>query len=137
MKIIQLLSEVNWLSVVVVTIISFPLGMLWHSQKVFGKAWTEDGKPKFTGWRKSNYIRLFSLTAVFHFIAITGLDVLIGPNATALTGLVIGFFVSLLWVSVGIAVTHMFVGRTFRLIAIDAGFYVVYFSIAGLILGAW
>jgi hypothetical protein len=44
---------------------------------------------------------------------------------------------SVVWVFTSIAVTHLFVGRTFRLILIDAGFYVVFFSLAGLILGAW
>ena len=70
-------------------------------------------------------------------MAVAGLDVLIGDDASALTGLGTGFSVSIIWIFTSLAVTHLFVGRSFRLILIDGGFYVIFFSIAGLILGAW
>jgi hypothetical protein len=131
------LVEINWLSVVVVTIISFSLGALWHHKKLFGKAWNEDAKPVFDASKKSSFITLFGLSALLHFIAIAGLDYFIGADATALSGLFKGLFVSIGFIFTSIAVTHLFVGRSFRLILIDAGFYVVLYSIAGLILGAW
>ena len=131
------LIEINWLSVVVVTLISFPLGAMWHNKKLFGKAWAEDAKPVFDTSNKSSVIKLFGLSALFHFIAIAGLDYFIGADATALSGLLKGLSFSLLFIFTSIAVTHLFVGRSFRLILIDGGFYVVLYSIAGLILGAW
>jgi hypothetical protein len=129
--------DINWLSVIVVTIISFPLGALWHNKLLFGKAWNEDAKPVFDSSKKSNVITLFGLTAFFHLIAIAGLDFFIGTEATAVSGLLKGFCASVALVFTSIAVTHLFVGRSFRLILIDAGFYVVFYSLAGLILGAW
>ena len=137
MNITTHLQEVNWLAVGVTTILSFPLGMLWHNKILFGKAWAEDAKSKFDTSNKANVIRLFSLTALFHFIAMTALAGLIGKEKSALHGLFTGFCISIAWVSTSIGVTYMFVGRPFRLILIDAGFYIVYFSIAGAILGAW
>ena len=131
------LGNINWLSVIVVTILSFPLGALWHNKRVFGKAWTEDAKPVFDKTKKISFLRLFGLSAVFHFVAVAGLDVLIGDDASAMTGLGTGLAVSFIWVFTSIAVTHLFVNRSFRLILIDGGFYIVFFSIAGLILGAW
>ncbi|MDP4292220.1 MAG: hypothetical protein Q8908_14155 [Bacteroidota bacterium] len=38
-------SEINWLAILVVLVLSFVLGALWHSRLLFGKAWTEDVKP--------------------------------------------------------------------------------------------
>ncbi len=130
-------TDINWLSVIVVTILSFPLGALWHSKKLFGKAWTEDARPVFDSSKKGSSLKLFGPSAVLHFIAVTGLDMVIGPGATAVSGLLTGLFISILWVTTSLAVTHLFAGRSFRLILIDAGFYVVFFSLAGLILGAW
>ena len=130
-------SEINWLSVIVVTILSFPLGTIWHNKKVFGKAWNEDAKPVFDASKKSSFIRLFGLSFVFHFVTVASLDALIGIGGTLVTGLVTGFIVGLAFVFTSLAVTHLFVGRSFRLILIDTGFYVVFFSISGLILGAW
>jgi hypothetical protein len=65
------------------------------------------------------------------------LAMLIGNQSTALCGLSYGLIISLVWVATSIGVTYLFVGRSFRLFLIDAGFYVVFYSIAGLILGAW
>jgi len=129
-------SEINWLSVIVVTILNFPLGAFWHS-KLFGKAWMEDAKPVFDHSNKSNYIKLFSASAILQLIMVIGLDLLIGVNSTAIKGLMTGLGLSIFFVSTTIAITHLFVGRTLRLILLDTGFYIVYFSIAGLILGLW
>jgi hypothetical protein len=131
------LSNINWLAVGVVTIVSFPLGALWHNKKLFGKAWAEDAKSSIDTSNKAAVIRLFSLTALFHFVAVIGLAIAIGNNTTALSGMETGFLISLAWISTSIGVTYMFVGRPFRLILIDAGFYILYFTIAGSILGAW
>ena len=67
-------TEINWLSVIVVTLLSFPLGSVWHS-KLFGKAWKEDARPVFDGSKKINFIKLFGFSAVMHFIAIAGLEI--------------------------------------------------------------
>jgi hypothetical protein len=130
-------SEINWVSVIVVTILSFPLGAFCHSKRVFGKAWNEAAKPVFDATKKAGFIKLFGFSAILHFIAVIALDVVIGIESTWISGLLKGFFISLVWVFTGLAVTHMFAGRSFRLILIDGGFYIVFFSLAGLILGAW
>ena len=104
---------------------------------LFGKAWKEDGNPKVDKADKGRNMKIFGFSALFHFVAVVGLAVLIGHDSTLLTGLYIGFLVSLAWVFTAIGVTYLFAGRTFRLLLIDAGFYVVYFSLAGLIIGAW
>lgn len=130
-------SEINWLAVIAVTILSFVMGSLWHSKLLFGKAWTEDAKPVFDKTNKNSMIKLFGLSALYHLIAITALDLFIGLQSTMLIGLMKGFIISVVWISTSIGVTYLFAGRTFRLFLIDAGFYIVFYSIAGLILGAW
>ena len=131
------LTEINWLAVASVTIVSFPLGALWHSKKLFGKAWAEDSKAQVDKTDKAVMIRLFSLSILFHFIAIVGLAVAIGKNATLVSGLLTGFSISFAFIFTTIGVTYLFVGRPLRLMLIDASFYIVLFSLGGLILGAW
>ena len=46
MNISNHLSGINWIAVIVVTLLSFVMGALWHSPKLFGKAWAEDAKPE-------------------------------------------------------------------------------------------
>jgi hypothetical protein len=129
-------SGINWPAVLVIIVLSFILGAFWHSV-LFKKGWSEDSKSIYNGENHGNPFAIFGLSALLHIIAIIGLALFIGNNSTASTGLLKGFIISTVWVSTSIGVTYLFVGRTFRLFLIDAGFYVVFLSLAGLILGAW
>ncbi|MFZ4455403.1 MAG: DUF1761 domain-containing protein [Bacteroidales bacterium] len=131
------LSDINWLSVVAVTILSFPLGAFWHSSILFGKTWKKDSKFRFDMSKKSNFIKLFASAAVLHLITLAGLDMAVGLNATAGSGFHTGLALSFLFTLPAIAATHLFPGRSWRLILIDAGFYLVLFTLAGAIFGIW
>lgn len=137
MYLVMSIAEINWLAVAAVTILSFALGTLWHSKLLFGKAWAEDSKTIYNSENHGNPAVIFGLSAILHIVAIIGLAVVIGKNSTAFEGLLDGLLISFLWIATSIGVTYIFVGRTFRLFLIDAGFYVVFLSLAGLILGAW
>jgi hypothetical protein len=127
------LSDINWLAVITVTVLSFVLGALWHSGLLFGKAWKEDIKSN----PNMNFPIVFGLSAIGNFIPLLALNAFIGANATLTEGFIKGIIVSILWISSAIGVTYLFAGRSFRLFLIDAGYYVVLFAIAGLILAAW
>jgi len=136
MNLSTLFSEINWLAVLVVTILSFMLGAFWHSV-LFKKGWSEDSGSIYNSENRGNPAVIFGLSALLHIIAVIGLAMFIGADSTALIGTLKGFIVSTVWISTSIGVTYIFVGRTFRLFLIDAGFYVIFLSFAGLILGAW
>jgi len=129
-------SEINWPAVVVLTVFSFILGAIWHSL-LFNKAWKEDSMSAYNSENRGNPGILFGLTGVSHLVAVIALAILIGHNSTAVCGLLYGLTVSVAWISTSIGVTYLFVGRSFRLFLIDAGFYVVFYTIAGLILAIW
>jgi hypothetical protein len=135
MEIVNSIDAVNWLAVIVVTILSFMLGALWHSPILFGKTWSKE--INFDRNKQINVKILFGLSAIAHFCAVLFLAALIGTNGSAINGLVDGLIVSIFWISTSIGVTYLFAARSFKLFLIDAGFYVVFFSAAGLILGAW
>ena len=130
------LSQVNWLSIIAVLILSFALGAFWHSI-LFNKAWSEDSGSKYGKENHGNPAVIFGLSAILHLIAIVGLAIIVGNNSSVLEGLIDGLLISLVFISTSIGVTYIFVGRSFRLFLIDAGFYVVFLSLAGIILGAW
>ncbi|MEI8086160.1 MAG: DUF1761 domain-containing protein [Paludibacter sp.] len=137
MNITTLFSEINWLAVILVIILSFVLGALWHSKLLFGKAWSEDSKTKYNSDYHGNPLVVFGLSALLHTVAVIGLAMFIGRDSNALAGMLKGLVISTAWISTSIGVTYIFVGHSFRLFLIDAGFYVVFLSLAGLILGVW
>lgn len=136
MELINNISNVNWLSVIVVTLLSFALGSFWHSGIMFGKAWQEDNKIKIDK-SKINPAKIFGLTALGHFVAMVLLDIFIGGHCTAIDGLIKGLLISVIWISSSIGATYVFAMKPLRLFLIDAGFYVVFYSLAGIILAMW
>lgn len=132
----SMIENVNWVPVVVSTILSFVLGALWHSPFLFGKAWTREVNPAH---EKSgvHFGMVFGLSALLHFVALTALAALIGRDSNAAMGLLTGLIVSIVFVTTTIGVTYIFAARSIKLFLIDAGFYIVFFSIAGLIIGVW
>ena len=136
MNICTSFSGINWMAVAVLTIFSFMLGAFWHSV-LFNKVWKEDSNSIYNSENRGNPFKIFGITGISHFVAVMALAMLIGHNSTAVCGLFYGLIVSIVWVSTSIGVTYLFVGRSFRLFLIDTGFYIVFYTIAGLILAIW
>lgn len=137
MQLFHSFNEINWLAVAIITVFSFVLGAFWHSSVLFKKTWIKDSGTIYNASNHGNPLVIFGLSGLLHLIAITALAALIGSSAGAVDGLITGLMLSVIWVSTSMAVTYIFVGRTFKLFLIDAGFYVVFYSLAGFVLGAW
>jgi hypothetical protein len=135
MELNNLLSNIHWIPVIVLTVISFVIGFVWHSSYLFGKTWKHENNPDNIKI-KINAPLIFIGTAVLHFIAIIGLSSLISDKGR-LTGLYTGLFISVIWILPSMGGTYLFANRSLKLLAIDAGMYVVLFSVSGYILGIW
>jgi len=135
MECFDILSGINWLAIIVVTVFSFILGALWHSPVLFGKIWAKEINRDSN--QKVNFKLIFGLSALANFATIVALAVFIGKNATLFDGFLKGLMVSIFWVSSSMAVTYLFASRSLKLFLIDAGFYVVFLSIAGMVIGLW
>lgn len=135
MELYFLVTNIHWLPVVVLTVLSFALGAAWHQPFLFGKTWNKEINPSQEE-RKLNIPLIFGGTAVMHFLAIVGLSAVVSGQG-AMHGLLGGFLISIVWVLPTMSGTYLFAGRSLKLLAIDAGMYVVLFSLSGLILGVW
>ena len=131
----SLISNIHWLPVTVMTIVSFALGAFWHSPVLFGNTWKQknnpDNKPV-----KINAPLIFGGTAVLHFIALAALSAFVAGTG-AVNGLKMGIFVSAGWIIPAMGGTYLFASRSLKLLAIDAGMYVVLFALSGLVFGIW
>lgn len=135
MFIVDLISVIHWLPVLVMTVFSFALGAFWHSPVLFGKPWKKENNYN-TPKEELNMPLIFGGTAVFHFLALAGLSALISGSG-ALNGLLTGLLVSIVWVFTALGGTYLFANRSVKLLLIDAGMYVVLFSLSGLVFGIW
>ena len=137
MQIGELLAGVNWLAVIVATVVAFGLGALWYSKALFADAWMQEVGLTEEAINNANMGKVFGLTFLLQIISATGLSVFVGPSGNWLDGLLAGLAVGLVWVATAYGVTYLFEQRPLRLWLINAGYYVVWYSLTGLIIGAW
>ena len=130
----NLLSNIHWVPVIALTVFSFVIGFAWHQPFLFGKTWTRENFPD--GMKDIKAPLIFGGTGIAHFLAILGLSAVISDHG-ALNGLASGFLISIVWIVPALCGTYLFANRSIKLLAIDAGMYIVLFSICGLILGIW
>lgn len=136
MNLNELISNIDWLPVIFLVIASFIIGFLWHQPFLFGKTWKKENNYSDEIKAKINAPLIFGGTALMHFIAITGLSA-VASGSGAVNGLLVGLLISIVWVLPALAGTYLFANRSLKLLAIDAGNYIVLFSICGLVLGIW
>lgn len=136
MNLLSLILNIHWLPVVVMTVISFALGAFWHTAILFGKIWSKENNLDSDVKARMNIPLIFGGTAVVHFVAIAALSAVVSGTG-GLNGLLTGLLIALVWILPAMAGTYLFANRSLKLLAIDAGMYVVLFSVAGYILGIW
>ena len=127
--------NIHWIPVLTMTIFSFVLGALWHQPFLFGKTWMKENNlsnPKET----LNLPVIFGTTGFVHFVALCGLNVLIS-DAGYFTGLVAGLIISVVFILPAFTSTYLFAGKSFSLLLIDSGFYIILFALSGLVFGIW
>jgi hypothetical protein len=131
------LSQLNLWAVLVATLVSFGLGGLWYSPKLFGAAWMAETGITEKKAAEANMARTFGLALLANLVIAFNLAMFLGPERTLGTGILYGFLAGFGWVSMSFAVNDLFEQRSLRLFAINAGFHCVSFTLMGAIIGAW
>lgn len=135
MVISTVLSTVHWLPVIGVTVLSFVIGAIWHLPFLFGRVWAKETNPDGAG-RKVNRLLVFGFSGILLLIAFTNLSLVVAGTG-AFSGLLTSLQISVVWVATAIGTIYLFSGRSWRLMAIDSGLYIVLYSLGGLALGAF
>jgi len=130
-------SNINWLSVLVASLSAFAIGSLWYSPVLFSKAWQKEIKLTKDDIAGANMPLIFGTSFVLEFIAAIVLDLFIGPNGSLISGLKIAALVSIGFITTSIGTNYLYGQKSLKLFLIDAGYFVVFFLVMGMILGAW
>ena len=135
-------SNVNWVAVVVTTVVTFLIGWFWYSPSGFGKAWIKamgwspkDLKKKQENMDKSVMLKGFIST----FVSMTILALVVGWSGAsdAQSGALVGF-----WVWLGFSLTQsygsiLWEGKSSKLLSINGGYNLVTYAIAAAIIAVW
>lgn len=134
------MPSVNLIAVVVSAIVSMVVGSLWYGP-LFGKKWmklvgiTKDDMEKGKKEMPKTYALMFVGSLVTSFV----LAVTIGmsPMHTINEGITVAFWVWLGFIAAVKLSDVLFEKKPWTLFLIECGYYLVFLTIAGAIIGGW
>jgi hypothetical protein len=131
------LSTLNWLAIIASALSTFVLGGLWYSV-LFAKTWMKENNFSEDTMKNRNMKKIFGLSFLWSFIMSFNLAMFLNdPKTTSVWGAIAGFLAGFGWVAMAIFVLGQFENKSSKYMLINAGYFVVSFTLMGLILGAW
>ena len=125
------MPNVSLVATVVATVLGFLLGGLWYGP-LFGARWMAlVGLSRDRARRDFNPVVAYGITLVLGFVASYVFGLYIGPNPGRAFAIVCGAAAGLCWVATSLATNYLFEGRPAALIAINAGYHAVRFTLIG------
>lgn len=138
------MGDVNYLAVLISSLISFALGAVWYNPSVFGKKWQEELGYTDEYLQEGNMSTIFGTTFILILIMIFGLahlfqtsDMLGVHSYDWLTGLKHGALVGLFFVSASYGINLLYQRRSLTLWLIDSGYQILFLALSGAILATW
>jgi hypothetical protein len=137
-------SSVNWLAVVVGTLIAMVLGAIWFSQRTFYPVWWKAiGKSDKDAPSMTNPALMWGLVVVAAFVVslfmnlmVHALGSLMPGGSTLATGATAGFVLWLGFVAPASLTNKLFANQLLAWV-LEAGYHLVNFVILGALFGAW
>jgi hypothetical protein len=131
------LAEVNYFAALVAALSSFTLGWVWYSPLLFRRVWMESCGLTERDLQLNKARWIFGGSFVLVFISAVVLSLFIGPDMSIGQAIVAGFTIGLCWVSTSCGLSYIFEQRPAKLFLINSGYYILKFSLMGLIIGMW
>jgi Protein of unknown function (DUF1761) len=83
------LADMNWLAVIVGTVVAFVAGWLWYSPKLFGKGWAEGSKVELGSAQSMPLVAMVAqLVALFFLALVIGITAVHNQLFTAIFAIV-------------------------------------------------
>lgn len=136
----HVLSNIQWLHVIVAAIAYFALGAVWYSPALFSKQWVKLVNIDISDPNaKKGMGLLFAKTFILIIITSAGLAIFqqILPAIDALGGLKLGLLIGVTLVSTSISINYLYTKKPIALFLIDCGYHILGIAIASAIIAGW
>ena len=128
---------INHIAVFVCALMSLVIGFLWWSPFLFQKPWQAEVGLSDDQLAKANPAKTFGLSFLLAWIVSYNLAFFFGAPGTTWQWGITAALLAAVWVVAMFIIIALFEQRTFRYIAINCGYVIVYFAVIGFILGVW
>lgn len=130
-------AMINWMAVGAASLVGFVIGFIWYGP-LFGKAWMKESGLTEEDVQNGNMAKIFGITFVLQVIMTYCLAMFLADESIDLAmGTFYGFLTGAGWILPTMIINNLYEQRSFKLSFIQGGYWVVVFTLMGLILGAW
>ena len=127
-------TEVHLLSILVAALSGFLVGGLWYGP-IFGKAWQAERGLSDEAMMNPNMLMIFGLTFALNLFSAFILDHTLSTYGTPGLNLsvMISGGIALGFIAPAIGVNYLFSRQSLRLFMIDAGYWLIIYSVMGVV----
>ncbi len=135
-------ASINYLAVVAASLIGFAVGSVWYGP-LFGKTWMTESGMTEEKVKEGNMAKIFGLSLVFQLIMAYCLAMFFFGSPEGAAAMTVelttfyGFLTGAGWILPAFAISGLFEQRSWKLILIHGGYWVIVFTLMGLVLGLW
>lgn len=114
------------------------LGALWYSPFLFFRAWKMENRLSDDDLKQMNPVLVYGLTILLSLLIAYNLAFFLSDEKTdVIWGLTAGFLTGFGWAAAIFTIIALFEMKSWRYMAINGGYIIVYFTLIGGILGFW
>lgn len=136
----ELLSDINWLAVLVATLAYFILGAIWYSKALFAPKWAKlvgiqmnsEASKKGLGTMMMGSFILIIVTCIALALLVVRLDLFVLAS-----GIKLGLITGICFATTAVSISFIYEKRPTALYFIDCGYHLVGHIAAAIILVLW
>jgi len=141
--------DINWIALIVASIVPLVTGFIWYHPKVFGTAWMKETGMTEEKAKSMNPGKTYGLAVVFAFLIAFMMwpQVMVGggpgeahgiePYVTFKHGAFHGVLVGLFFILPVFATNALFEMKSAKYVLINSGYWIVTIALMGGIINAW
>jgi hypothetical protein len=134
----EIVSEINFLAVIVAAFSAFIIGWLWYGP-LFGKQWM-----KLNGFTKESIQTgrlslpvIMIINYIATVLAALSIAIFIGAESNLLFGIFAGFMIALFWIGTSRLNDVLYERKPWGLFLINLGYNLVIYMIMGAVIASW
>lgn len=126
-------TPIHWIAILVAAVSGFLIGGIWYGP-LFGKAWQAARGLSDAELNSGNMPLIFGLTFLLNLVSAFILDHTLAtyPGLDVVTQVMIAFGVALGFIVPAMGVNYLFARLSLKLFLIDAGYWMVIYTVMGL-----
>ncbi len=129
----NIMANANLLAIFVAAAAGFLVGGVWYGP-LFGKAWMAENGFTEEQLKNANMLKIYGLTFAFSVLSAVFLGHLLAFfDTSARATMMISGGIALGYIVPAIGTNYLFSRRSGKLFAIDAGYWVVFYAVMGLV----